>query len=162
MKISKIIYNLLDFNIKILYGINMKPFFILIFFLFNGLVFSACGESYFITEVKIDNKSSFDLRLSIIQHQGAWFDPNDNWKGDDIDIIKGSSVKIELHISMSGAERNPNLEFDKLIFSNASDSTIINEIENNNNFKLTREERLSMYGYKYYYLLEITDDLLLK
>jgi len=139
---------------------GMRKFLTIIFFLFIGLTFSACAESYYITEVKIENKSSFDLRLSIIQRQGAWVDSSDTWKGDDIDILKDSSVKFELNISMSGAERNPNSEFVTLIFSKMSDSTIISEIENNNFFKLTGKERLSINGQKYYYLLEITDALL--
>ena len=126
------------------------------------LFFNGCVDPTVTTEIKVINKSSYDLFISFITRDELYWNKEDYI---DIDITQNQSVFFRLFTSMGSHHdyRNPNDEVEKIIFSNLKTNDIINELENKNMghlFKLINIDESRHGGKTVYFLLEVDDDLL--
>jgi len=148
-------------------GIFMKNVKYIIFGVFVLCFLNGCVDPISITQIKIVNKSSYDLHISFYQHPDSDPDvdieqvPADKWD-NDFDLLKNKSVSYEL-VGSPFVYRDPNYEVEKALFIDINNNEEIKEYNNNNHnlFKLTGTEPNSIYGgTKASFLLEINDDLL--
>ena len=143
----------------------MKNVKYIIFSVFILCLLNGCVDPISITQIKIVNKSSYDLHISFYPYpeeadMGKL--PSDKWN-NDFDLLKNKSVSFELHYSMTLEPRDPNYQIEKALFLNMNDNEEIKEYNNDNHklFKLTGTEDNSIYGgKKVSFLLEIDADLL--
>ena len=121
---------------------------------FFSFFLSSCDEAT-TTDLEVVNNSSYNLHLHFILKRYNYY------TGDkSTNIKKGETLLIKYFLGMAaggkGVYGDPNLEIDKIIFTNLDTNEIIRELKNNNHFTLISRDGTS-YGF---YKLEITDDLL--
>ena len=83
----------------------MKIFKYCLICFFTLFILNSCGETVFITEVTILNKSSYDLHI----------DFETKYEVPSLGIKQNKSNSFILEISMSGSHLNPNHEIEKII-----------------------------------------------
>jgi len=117
---------------------------------FGALLFICnCMDSLTLTKIDVLNRSSYNLRINfeVTNKPSAY---------KELDIRKNESDLIVLKIW--GTARNPNDEVEKIIFSNLDTEEVIKEmITDKNVFEKTGEHKRKN---EFYYLFEITNDLL--
>jgi hypothetical protein len=145
-------------------GMFMKNIKHIIFGIFVLCLLNGCiTDPISITQIKIVNKSSYDLHISFYPYPDANMEevPSDRWN-NDFDLLKNKSVSFELISGPFGYE-DPNYKIETALFINMNNKEKIKEYNNNNYnlFKLTGTEDNSVHGgTKASFLLEIDDNLL--
>jgi len=140
----------------------MKNVKYIIFSVFVLCLLNGCVDPISITQIKIVNKSSFDLHISFYPYPDIIMEevPADRWD-NEFDLLKNKSVSFELTGGPVTYE-DPNYKIEKALFIMDNNENI-KEYNNNkyNLFKLTGTEANSIYGgIKASFLLEIDDDFL--
>jgi uncharacterized protein (UPF0128 family) len=125
-------------------------------FLFNGCDYVS------ITEIVIENKSSYDLYIEFVVKESIKIDLEKWDQGyNNIEINRGESISIEKDGFNDGSVRNPNNEIIKIIFSKSYTKEILKEIDNNKNIFREKYYQNSYASGSAGYELIIDDDLLL-
>jgi hypothetical protein len=129
----------------------------------DDVLYDSIGASTII----FDNKSSYDLRLTIAYDLDLPYRNPEMWQPFDIILEKDSTHFFEMSgTSFSGAAPNPNGTFKNITFYDSDSEEILQIIDifcsKNNIYTQITEPFVLIEGDFYYqkYILEITDDLL--